>query len=161
MHSSIAHVSQCILNRLHRFTDVSLGHLTPLHLAAGWRPRRTLVFASWGSGEFGYYGATELVEEFITLIGGRTVAYLNVDLAIIYTYNLFVVATPLLQNVTAEAAKQVTTARPPPTLSQLQGRGEEGLSRDSGLGSDLPSVESGGLDSVPVCQGRSCAVAGS
>ncbi|KAF0296232.1 putative N-acetylated-alpha-linked acidic dipeptidase [Amphibalanus amphitrite] len=80
----------------------------------GWRPRRTLVFASWGSGEFGYYGATELVEEFITLIGGRTVAYLNVDLAIIYTYNLFVVATPLLQNVTAEAAKQV--AAPDPSL---------------------------------------------
>ena len=71
------------------------------------------MFASWGSGEFGYYGATELVEEYITLLGGRTVAYLNVDLAIIYTYNLFVVATPLMQQVTVDAAKQVTgEARP-------------------------------------------------
>ena len=66
------------------------------------------MFASWGCGEFGYYGSTELVEEHITLLGGRAVAYLNVDLAIIYTYNLLVVATPLLQNITAEAAKQVT-----------------------------------------------------
>ncbi|XP_037074919.1 proclotting enzyme-like [Pollicipes pollicipes] len=72
----------------------------------GWRLRLTPVFASWGSGEFGYYGATELVEEYIHLIGGRTMAYLNVDLAIIYTYSLMVVASPLMHRVTVEAAKR-------------------------------------------------------
>ncbi|XP_037076335.1 anionic trypsin-1-like [Pollicipes pollicipes] len=74
----------------------------------GWRLRLTPVFASWGSGEFGYYGATELVEEYIHLIGGRTVAYLNVDLAIIYTYNLMVVASPLMHHVTVEAARRAS-----------------------------------------------------
>lgn len=65
------------------------------------------MFASWGSGEFGYYGANELVEEYASLLKDRVVAYLNVDLAIIYTYNLLMVATPLVQQVTEEAAKLV------------------------------------------------------
>ncbi|XP_037076334.1 proclotting enzyme-like [Pollicipes pollicipes] len=78
---------------------------------SGWRLRLTPVFASWGSGEFGYYGATELVEEYIHLIGGRTMAYLNVDLAIIYTYNLMAVASPLMHHVSVEAAKREVPLR--------------------------------------------------
>jgi N-acetylated-alpha-linked acidic dipeptidase len=31
--------------------------------ARGWRPRRTVVFASWAAGEMGAVGSTEWVEE--------------------------------------------------------------------------------------------------
>ncbi len=31
-------------------------------LKEGWRPRRTLIFASWGAEEFGLIGSTEWVE---------------------------------------------------------------------------------------------------
>lgn len=44
-----------------------------------WRPRRTLVFASWTAEEFGLIGSTEWVEEYINLLSLRAVAYLNVD----------------------------------------------------------------------------------
>ena len=31
-------------------------------LKKGWRPRRTIVFASWGAGEHGYMGSLEWIE---------------------------------------------------------------------------------------------------
>ncbi|XP_076360320.1 N-acetylated-alpha-linked acidic dipeptidase 2-like [Tachypleus tridentatus] len=48
-------------------------------LMDGWRPRRTLVFGSWGAEEFGLSGSTEWVEEHIHKLGERAVAYINVD----------------------------------------------------------------------------------
>ena len=54
----------------------------------GWRPRRTIVFASWGAGEHGYMGSLEWIEEFQTILSDRTVAHVNVDLAVIHTFNM-------------------------------------------------------------------------
>ena len=31
-------------------------------ISEGWRPRRTVIFASWGAEEFGLIGSTEWVE---------------------------------------------------------------------------------------------------
>ena len=41
--------------------------LTPLFCPAsvGWRPRRTIVFASWDAEEFGLLGSTEWAEVYI------------------------------------------------------------------------------------------------
>lgn len=74
---------------------------------SGWRPKRSIVFGSWGAGEFGFFGATEFVEEYLKSFENRAVAYLNVDIAVIQTYNLVVSATPLLHRVIREAAKRV------------------------------------------------------
>ena len=57
-------------------------------LKKGWRPRRTILFASWGAGEHGYMGSMEWIEEFQTILSDRTVAHLNVDLAVIHTFNM-------------------------------------------------------------------------
>ncbi|XP_066977059.1 N-acetylated-alpha-linked acidic dipeptidase 2-like isoform X1 [Macrobrachium rosenbergii] len=75
-------------------------------LEKGWRPRRSLVFASWGAGEYGFFGPWEWVEEYLKVFEMRTVAYLNVDLAIVYTYNLQISATPLLHKIIREATKK-------------------------------------------------------
>ncbi|KAK8404098.1 hypothetical protein O3P69_000271 [Scylla paramamosain] len=75
-------------------------------LARGWRPRRSIVFGSWGAGEFGFFGATEMVEEYLKTFENRAVAYLNVDIAVIQTYNLVVSATPMLHRIIKEAAKR-------------------------------------------------------
>ena len=75
---------------------------------AGWRPRRSIVFGSWGAGEFGFFGATEMVEEYLKTFENRAVAYLNVDIAVIQTYNLVVSATPMLHRIIKEAAKRVS-----------------------------------------------------
>ncbi|XP_050693224.1 putative N-acetylated-alpha-linked acidic dipeptidase isoform X2 [Eriocheir sinensis] len=81
-------------------------------LAGGWRPRRSVIFGSWGAGEFGFFGATEMVEEYLKSLEHRAVAYLNVDIAVIQTYNLVVSATPLLHKAITEAAKRAPAPDP-------------------------------------------------
>ncbi|MGH0179820.1 UNVERIFIED_CONTAM: hypothetical protein FKN15_015401 [Acipenser sinensis] len=51
-------------------------------LKDGWRPRRSIVFCSWGAEEHGLIGSTEWVEELVKILGTRAVAYLNVDIAV-------------------------------------------------------------------------------
>ena len=48
-------------------------------LKAGWKPLRTIVFASWDGEEYGLIGSTEWVEEYLPWLSASTVAYLNVD----------------------------------------------------------------------------------
>ncbi|KAK1810680.1 hypothetical protein LTR12_014962 [Friedmanniomyces endolithicus] len=48
-------------------------------LAQGWKPLRTLVFASWDGEEYGLLGSTEWVEEYLPWLSEATVAYINVD----------------------------------------------------------------------------------
>ena len=48
-------------------------------LKKGWKPLRTIVFASWDGEEYGLIGSTEWVEEYIPWLSKAAVAYLNVD----------------------------------------------------------------------------------
>jgi N-acetylated-alpha-linked acidic dipeptidase len=48
-------------------------------LAHGWKPRRTIVLASWDGEEYGLVGSTEWVEEYLPWLSDAAVAYLNVD----------------------------------------------------------------------------------
>lgn len=50
-------------------------------LKAGWKPLRTIVFASWDGEEYGLLGSTEWVEEMLPWLSKTNVAYLNVDVA--------------------------------------------------------------------------------
>uniref|UniRef100_A0A8C5FR03 N-acetylated alpha-linked acidic dipeptidase 2 n=1 Tax=Gadus morhua TaxID=8049 RepID=A0A8C5FR03_GADMO len=51
-------------------------------LSNGWRPRRTIIFASWDAEEFGLLGSTEWAEDNAKLLQERAVAYINADSAI-------------------------------------------------------------------------------
>ncbi|KAL9115656.1 MAG: hypothetical protein Q9227_000024 [Pyrenula ochraceoflavens] len=48
-------------------------------LDQGWKPLRTIVFASWDGEEYGLVGSTEWVEEYIPWLKASTFAYVNVD----------------------------------------------------------------------------------
>ncbi|XP_078616615.1 N-acetylated-alpha-linked acidic dipeptidase 2-like isoform X6 [Branchiostoma floridae x Branchiostoma japonicum] len=74
---------------------------------SGWRPRRTIILASWGAEEFGTIGSTEWVEENINELTEKAVAYLNIDAAVNGNQTLWVGASPHLSQVIQEAAKQV------------------------------------------------------
>ncbi|XP_060073376.1 glutamate carboxypeptidase 2-like [Ylistrum balloti] len=76
-------------------------------LKQGLRPRRTIVFGSWGAEEHGLIGSTEWVEEYMKVLYERTIAYLNVDYACDYPYTLVAGASPLLQDSLYLSAKQV------------------------------------------------------
>ncbi|CAH0014388.1 unnamed protein product [Clonostachys rhizophaga] len=51
-------------------------------LEAGWKPLRTIVFASWDGEEYGLIGSTEWVEEYLPWIQDANVAYINLDVAV-------------------------------------------------------------------------------
>ena len=48
-------------------------------LEKGWKPLRTIVFASWDGEELSLVGSTEWVEEYIPWLSKSAVAYLNLD----------------------------------------------------------------------------------
>jgi len=48
-------------------------------LRAGWKPRRTILLASWDGEEYGLLGSTEWVEERVQELQQKAVAYLNLD----------------------------------------------------------------------------------
>lgn len=56
--------------------------LIALILTADWRPRRTIVFCSWGAHEYGLVGSYEWTQQHAKVLGQRAVAYLNVDTAV-------------------------------------------------------------------------------
>ncbi|XP_061183780.1 N-acetylated-alpha-linked acidic dipeptidase 2-like [Saccostrea echinata] len=72
-----------------------------------WRPRRTIVFCSWGAEEYGLIGSTEWIEQYVKNLGSRAVAYLNVDIAVQGNYSLRSLGTPLLNSVIYDATKKV------------------------------------------------------
>jgi N-acetylated-alpha-linked acidic dipeptidase len=73
-------------------------------LRAGWKPMRTIVFASWDGEEYGLLGSTEWVEEFLPWLSASTIAYLNVDVGSNGPH-FRVASAPLLEKVLLEASK--------------------------------------------------------
>lgn len=51
-------------------------------LKQGWKPRRTIILASWDGEEYGLLGSTEFAEEHATELKQKAVAYLNMDAAV-------------------------------------------------------------------------------
>ncbi|KAL6114742.1 naaladl1 [Pungitius sinensis] len=72
-----------------------------------WRPRRSIIFGSWGAEEFGLIGSAEYAEQYFAKLSERTVAYINVDIAVFANATLRASGMPSLQNVIFKAAKQV------------------------------------------------------
>lgn len=48
----------------------------------GWRPLRTMLFASWDAEEYGLIGSTEYGEDFADWLAKYVVAYINVDVSV-------------------------------------------------------------------------------
>ncbi|KAM6157881.1 N-acetylated-alpha-linked acidic dipeptidase 2 isoform 2-T2 [Rhynchocyon petersi] len=75
----------------------------------GWRPRRTIIFASWDAEEFGLLGSTEWAEENAKVLQERSVAYINSDSSIEGNYTLRVDCTPLLYQLVYKLAKEISS----------------------------------------------------
>uniref|UniRef100_A0A3P9GWQ0 Glutamate carboxypeptidase 2 n=1 Tax=Oryzias latipes TaxID=8090 RepID=A0A3P9GWQ0_ORYLA len=89
-----------------------------LLLGKGWRPRRSIIFASWDAEEFGLLGSTEWAEDNARLLQQRAVAYINADSAIEGMYTLRVDCTPSLHTLVYDLTKQIASPE----------EGEEGIS---------------------------------
>uniref|UniRef100_A0A672TYG7 glutamate carboxypeptidase II n=1 Tax=Strigops habroptila TaxID=2489341 RepID=A0A672TYG7_STRHB len=73
----------------------------------GWRPKRTIIFASWDAEEFGLLGSTEWAEENARVLQERAVAYINSDSSIEGNYTLRVDCTPLLYKLVYNVTKEI------------------------------------------------------
>ncbi|KAF1826793.1 protease [Dissoconium aciculare CBS 342.82] len=75
----------------------------------GWRPLRTLEFASWDAAEFSLMGSTEYVEDNLDGLRGNGVAYLNVDAGVYSPDALFRASgSPVWQRPLAHALGRVS-----------------------------------------------------
>lgn len=75
-------------------------------LEAGWKPLRTIVFASWDGEEYGLIGSTEWVEEYLPWLQEANVAYINLDVAVqgpVFAAG----ATPTLKGVVEDIVRKV------------------------------------------------------
>lgn len=84
----------------------SLGQL----LSKGWRPRRTIILASWDAEEFGLVGSTEWVEDHRDWLSEHAAVYVNVDMGV--GGPLFMAkASPSLSQVLYDVTREVTDPR--------------------------------------------------
>ena len=73
----------------------------------GWRPRRTLIFASWASEEYGLEGSYEWVYQHLTKIMHRTVGLVNTDICVSGPI-VKPQASPVLRDVVVESLKHAS-----------------------------------------------------
>ncbi|CAK4031777.1 Zn-dependent exopeptidase [Lecanosticta acicola] len=75
-------------------------------LKAGWKPHRTIVFASWDGEEYGLIGSTEWVEDYLPWLSGSTIAYINVDVGARGPH-FMTAAAPLINKAIYEVTSQI------------------------------------------------------
>ncbi|GME48237.1 putative glutamate carboxypeptidase protein [Neofusicoccum parvum] len=126
-------------------------------LAAGWKPRRNIVLASWDAEEYGLYGSTEWVEEYIPWLADTSVAYLNIDVGASGPRPDFS-ATPELHTIATEIMKKVLwpyagTGELNQTLYDTWFGESEGEFGVLGSGSDYTSFLHNGISSIDLGAG--------
>ncbi len=116
-------------------------------LKKGWKPLRTIVFASWDGEEYGLIGSTEWVEEYIPWLSKAAIAYLNVDVGA-RGPNFEAAASPLLNKALYAATSLVQS--PNQTISGQTIRDTwSGRIRTMGSGSDFTAFQDfAGIPSV-------------
>jgi N-acetylated-alpha-linked acidic dipeptidase len=106
--------------------------------ATGWRPKRSILFASWDAEEFTLTSSTEWGEQYADRLRRDAVAYINVDSAASGSaFNA--TAVPALNRLIAEAAGVV---RDPATRIPVAATSRERRTRERGA---LPGGASDGL----------------
>ncbi len=83
----------------------------------GWKPRRTLVYASWDAEEYGLVGSTEWGETNAKEIDEKAVLMLNVDSAV-SGHELDASGVPSLRDLFLDAAGSITDPRTGKPLSE-------------------------------------------
>ncbi len=84
----------------------------------GWKPKRTLVYASWDAEEYGLVGSTEWADQFADAITEKAVLMLNVDSAVSGP-NLDIDGVPSIRDLMLEATGAVLDVRSGRTLRDL------------------------------------------
>lgn len=88
----------------------------------GFRPRRSLVFASWSAGEYGSVGATEWLEGYMSSIDKRVCTYISLDGVVMGHGSFMASASPLLYSLLEKTMKEVKSPLGSGTVYDMVGR---------------------------------------
>ncbi|OJJ51523.1 hypothetical protein ASPZODRAFT_2107315 [Penicilliopsis zonata CBS 506.65] len=108
-------------------------------LTYGWRPLRTIEFASWDGEEYNLIGSTEHVEDRVDALRADAYAYLNVDVGVSGP-DFRVAASPLYESVVLQLLNRISDPARNATLKEIwerKGLRIEGL----GAGSDYVAFQ--------------------
>ncbi|XP_066508335.1 transferrin receptor protein 1-like [Hoplias malabaricus] len=75
----------------------------------GFKPRRSIVFASWSAGEYGAVGATEWLEGYLTSLNMKAFSYINLD-GVVTGSTFKASASPLMYDLIQSTLKEVSTS---------------------------------------------------
>ncbi|KAM7401141.1 hypothetical protein PAMA_005367 [Pampus argenteus] len=73
------------------------------------KPRRSIVFASWSAGEYGSVGATEWLEGYLSSLSMKAFSYINLDGVVSGRNGFKVAGSPLMYSVIEGALTEVKT----------------------------------------------------
>ncbi|XP_039998898.1 transferrin receptor 1a [Xiphias gladius] len=77
----------------------------------GFKPRRSIVFASWSAGEYGSVGATEWLEGYLSSLSMKAFSYINLDGVVTGHSGFKVAASPLLHSLIENTMKEVNSPK--------------------------------------------------
>ncbi|XP_053165707.1 transferrin receptor protein 1 isoform X2 [Hemicordylus capensis] len=81
--------------------------LTDMVKSDGYKPRRSIVFASWSAGDFGAVGATEWLEGYASSLHLKAFAYINLDSAVSGLNDFRFSASPMLKKLLEDVVSGV------------------------------------------------------
>ncbi|KAI4904695.1 hypothetical protein NFI96_027265 [Prochilodus magdalenae] len=74
----------------------------------GFRPRRSIVFASWSAGEYGAVGATEWLEGYMSSLNMKAFSYISLD-GVVTGTSFKASASPLMYDLIQSTLKEVSS----------------------------------------------------
>ncbi|NXG30974.1 TFR1 protein, partial [Dromaius novaehollandiae] len=77
----------------------------------GYKPRRSIIFASWSAGEYGTVGATEWLEGYSATLHAKAFTYINLDAAVLGWRDIKISASPMLYTLLERTLKGVRKAQ--------------------------------------------------
>ncbi|XP_072525387.1 transferrin receptor 1a [Salminus brasiliensis] len=92
----------------------------------GFKPRRSIVFASWSAGEYGAVGATEWLEGYLSSLNMKAFSYISLD-GVVTGSSFKASASPLLYDLIQSTLKEVSSPTDSSTslYSQVSGNNWE------------------------------------
>uniref|UniRef100_A0A4W5QAA2 Transferrin receptor protein 1 n=1 Tax=Hucho hucho TaxID=62062 RepID=A0A4W5QAA2_9TELE len=82
----------------------------------GFKPRRSIVFASWSAGEYGSVGATEWLEGYLSSLNMKAFSYINLDGVVTGFPKFKASASPLMYTLIQRTLREVKTLSDSGTL---------------------------------------------
>ncbi|KAL0966858.1 hypothetical protein UPYG_G00301050 [Umbra pygmaea] len=79
----------------------------------GFKPRRSIVFASWSAGEYGSVGATEWLEGYLSSLNMKAFSYICLDGVVTGLGKFKVSASPMMHSLIQSTMKEVNTPSDP------------------------------------------------